>query len=85
MDIHMPKWDGRKAARQIREFEDQLNQNRDTATEQPVHIPIIAMTADAMKEDKDLCLQAGMDDYVAKPIKREIVFQMIKKWVNIHS
>ena len=45
------------------------------------HIPIIAMTANAMKEDRKKCLDAGMDDYIAKPIKREIVFEAIEKWV----
>ena len=45
------------------------------------HIPIIALTANAMKGDKEICLDAGMDDYVTKPIKREIVFEMIEKWV----
>lgn len=67
MDIHMPEMDGREATRFIREkgFKD---------------IPIIAMTADAMKEDEKKCLDAGMNDYIAKPIKREIVFRMVKKW-----
>ena len=44
-------------------------------------IPIIAMTADAMVEDREKCLKSGMNDYMAKPIKREQVFAMIKKWV----
>ncbi|MCD6297232.1 MAG: response regulator [Deltaproteobacteria bacterium] len=45
------------------------------------HLPIIAMTANAMKGDREICLETGMDDYMTKPIKREIVFEMIKKWV----
>ncbi len=45
------------------------------------HIPIIAMTANAMKGDREICLEAGMDDYMTKPIKRDLVFEMIKKWV----
>ena len=44
-------------------------------------IPIVAMTAHALKGDMEICLQAGMDDYMTKPIKREIVFEIIKKWV----
>ena len=44
-------------------------------------IPIIAITANAMKGDREICFDAGMDDYATKPIKREIVFEMIKKWV----
>ena len=44
-------------------------------------VPIIAMTAAAMKDDREKCLKAGMNDFIAKPIKREVVFNMIKKWV----
>jgi signal transduction histidine kinase/CheY-like chemotaxis protein/ligand-binding sensor domain-containing protein len=68
MDIHMPNMDGRTATQKIREL---------GFTE----LPIIAITADAMKEDEDKCLEAGMNDYISKPIKRDIVFKMIKKWV----
>jgi CheY-like chemotaxis protein len=45
------------------------------------HIPIVAMTAHAMKGDKENCIEAGMDDYIPKPIKREVVFQILEKWV----
>jgi len=45
------------------------------------HIPIVAMTANAMKGDDERCLEAGMDDYIPKPIKREIVFEILEKWV----
>ena len=44
-------------------------------------IPIVAMTAHAMKGDREKCLEAGMDDYVQKPIKREAVFEVVKKWI----
>ena len=43
-------------------------------------IPIIAMTAHAMKGDQEICIDAGMDDYVAKPIKRDVVFSVVEKW-----
>jgi CheY-like chemotaxis protein len=68
MDVQMPDMDGMEATKTIRDdgFE---------------HIPIIAMTAHAMKGDREKCLQAGMDDYITKPIKRELVFEMIEKWV----
>jgi CheY-like chemotaxis protein len=69
MDVQMPELDGREAAREIREMENAS------------HIPIIAMTAESMKGDEEKCLAAGMDDYISKPIRREIVFEMITKWV----
>jgi len=72
MDIQMPEMDGYEATRQIR----QLGFSE---------IPIIAMTANAMKGDKELCLEAGMNDYIMKPIKRDIVFQILEKWLHIRS
>ncbi|NNG01936.1 MAG: response regulator, partial [Desulfobacteraceae bacterium] len=68
MDIQMPEMDGKRAAKTIREmgFDD---------------IPIVAMTAQAMKGDREKCLDAGMNDYITKPIKREVVFEILEKWV----
>lgn len=63
----MPETDGLQATKNIRKnFE-----------EQPI---IIAMTANAMTEDKDICLKAGMDDYISKPFKIENVIDAVVKW-----
>lgn len=68
MDIQMPEMDGLEATKRIRE-------------QGYTDIPIIAMTANAMKGDRDICIDAGMNDYITKPIKREVVFEIIEKWL----
>lgn len=68
MDVQMPEMDGYEATRQIRK----LGFDK---------IPILAMTANAMKGDRELCLDAGMNDYITKPIKRDIVFNLLEKWL----
>lgn len=75
MDIHMPRMDGLEATRRIRERE------RFTGK----HQRIIAMTASAMKEDVERCLAAGMDDYLSKPVKMEVLQGMLEKYENAFS
>ncbi|MBW2109738.1 MAG: response regulator, partial [Deltaproteobacteria bacterium] len=70
MDVQMPEMDGLQAAKTIRK--DGFNK-----------IPIVAMTAHAMKGDREKCIEAGMSDYITKPIKKEVVFEMVEKWVRI--
>ncbi|HUJ21977.1 MAG TPA: response regulator, partial [Bryobacteraceae bacterium] len=74
MDIQMPEMDGFEATQAIRETE------RETGT----HLPIIAMTAHAMKGDEERCLEAGMDSYVSKPITPRDLFAAIEASLNRH-
>jgi signal transduction histidine kinase/CheY-like chemotaxis protein/HPt (histidine-containing phosphotransfer) domain-containing protein len=73
MDIQMPVMDGFQATRRIRELENSLGG----------HIPIVAMTAYAMKEDRDKCREAGMDDYISKPFQPEDLLSVLKRLVEI--
>lgn len=70
MDVQMPVMDGLEATRKIRGGE---NGN---------HIPVIAMTANAMRGDRDLCLAAGMDDYISKPVNQKSLEEVLRKYVK---
>ncbi|NEP78159.1 MAG: response regulator [Okeania sp. SIO3B3] len=74
MDVQMPEMDGLEATREI--IKQLPSETRPK---------IIAMTANAMEDDRDECLQAGMDDYVSKPIKIQLMQQMLEKWGTKHT
>jgi signal transduction histidine kinase/CheY-like chemotaxis protein/HPt (histidine-containing phosphotransfer) domain-containing protein len=72
MDCHMPLLDGYDAAREIRRREAAQGRSR---------VPIVAMTANAMLGDRERCLAAGMDDYMTKPIDRDVLEELLARWL----
>ncbi len=83
MDIQMPVMDGFQATQTIRGIEKEYGQiSPDNQTQIKQRVPIIAMTAHATKGDKEKCLQAGMDDYLAKPLRRKALLNTVGKWMT---
>ncbi|MBC7959166.1 MAG: response regulator, partial [Vallitaleaceae bacterium] len=72
MDCQMPIMDGFCATLIIRQQEELFNR----------HIPIVALTASALKEDKEKCLECGMDDYITKPVKIETLHNTLQQWLT---
>jgi CheY-like chemotaxis protein len=72
MDCQMPEMDGFAATRAIREREQAAGR----------HVPIVAMTANAMQGDRERCLSAGMDDYLSKPVRLEPLRQVLERWAR---
>ncbi len=75
MDVQMPEKDGLGATKEIRLLE----------AESGGHVPVIALTAHAMKGDREICVTAGMDDYLTKPISREVLKETLSKWVAVET
>jgi len=72
MDVQMPDMDGLEATHEIRAWEQSNGQ----------HIPIIAMTAHAMAGDRDRCIDAGMDDYISKPLEPRVLLNVLERWTQ---
>ena len=72
MDCHMPELDGFEATKAIRKIEHSTQTGR---------IPIVALTANAMAQDRQNCLDAGMDDHLAKPFSRGQLQDMLERWL----
>ena len=72
MDVSMPEMNGYDATKAIRELEEKMGG----------HVPIIGVTAHALKGDRENCIEAGMDDYMAKPINPTKLEVLIAKWIG---
>jgi two-component system, sensor histidine kinase and response regulator len=82
MDVQMPGMDGYRATGQIRLREDQAGRRDMMMGLRKRRTPVIAMTANAMQGDREKALEAGMDDYVAKPVGREELGAVLGRWVS---
>ena len=71
MDCQMPELDGFETTRHIRAHEQQIQ-----------HLPIIAMTANAMESDRQRCLDSGMDDFLSKPVTRDHLERVLTRWLE---
>ncbi len=73
MDCQMPEMDGFDATRNIRAFEEENNLPR---------MPIVALTADIMSDNRSRCLEVGMDDFLSKPVRKDSIVQVLAHWLD---
>jgi PAS domain S-box-containing protein len=76
MDVHMPEIDGLEASRRIRALEGKNGASR---------LPIVALTANALSDDRERCLNAGMDDYLTKPVEQKELLAKLDRWGRMLS
>jgi DNA-binding response OmpR family regulator len=78
MDVQMPEMDGYEATAEIRRREESRNDRHENGR----HIPIIALTANAMQGDRETALELGMDDYITKPVKPKELAAVLDRWIS---
>jgi CheY-like chemotaxis protein len=80
MDRQMPEMDGFDTTAEIR-ARRLLRPKQPSGTAEPVRLPIVGLTASALKGDREICIAAGMDDYLAKPFRRDALRIVLERWV----
>jgi PAS domain S-box-containing protein len=80
MDRQMPEMDGFDTTAEIR-ARGLLRPTQPRGTVEPVRLPIVGLTASALKGDREICIAAGMDDYLAKPFRRDALRSVLERWV----
>jgi CheY-like chemotaxis protein len=75
MDVSMPEMNGLEATGAIRRLEEDMG----------THVPIVGVTAHALKGDRERCLEAGMDDYLPKPISPRALLEKLERWLSAEA
>jgi PAS domain S-box-containing protein len=84
MDRQMPEMDGFDATAEIR-ARRLLRPQQPRGAIEPVRLPVVGLTASALKGDREICIAAGMDDYLAKPFRRDALRSVLERWVLDHA